>query len=81
MTYCAASVHQLSGHARSCRSFWTPQEMQIERRAQDDTTAQCPSDVPEQADVPLGGEQGRLDTDISTQGFSKYPYYAFSTDD
>ena len=81
MRYCTASVHQLSGLARSCRSFWTRQEMQRERRSQDDTTAQCPSGVPEHADVPSGGEQVLLDMETSTQGLAKYPYYAFSTDD
>jgi hypothetical protein len=80
MPYSTAPVHYRSGHARSCTSFWTPQEMQIERRSQDDTTAQCPFGLPEHTAVPLGGEQVLLDIEKSPQGWAKYPFYAFSTD-
>lgn len=55
--------------------------MQRERRSQGNTTAQCPSGLPEHAAVPLRGEQVLLDIENSTQGWAKYPYYAFSTDD
>jgi hypothetical protein len=76
-----APVHHRSGHARSCTSFWTPQEIQIERRSQDDATAQCPRREPEQADMPLGEEHGLLDIEKSPQGWLRYPYYAFFADD
>jgi hypothetical protein len=81
MPYSTAPVLHLSGHARSCTSFWTPQEIQIERRSQDDATAQCPPSELEQGDMPLGEEHGLLDIEKSPQGWAKYPFYAFSTDD